>query len=630
MTIHRSSSAGPRARVRLQRVAGADAAGRDAASSPRRNGVPLTVPAIGVGCGLVLAFLALYVRTAARSIVVGDNPELITTAVVLGVAHPSGYPLLVLLGHLFSLLPVGPVAFRVNLLATVCGAGTVGLVYLTAWRLTRSWLPAAVAAVALGVNPLFWSWSLAFEAFCLNNLIAAAVIYLLALWQEQGRYSHLMAVAFLGGLGAANHQTIVLLAPVALFLSWRPLLHRPRLLLACIAAVALGLLPYAYIPWAAARHPFLSWGDVGSVSDLIALATRADYGIGTLVSAEKFSGGSWLARVTALAKSFLPVEGPLLLVGGVEIYRRSRAYFWLFLLAFIVTGPAFVAYANMNLSTEGALFTLERFFLLSHVVTAPVTGVGIVALRRLVIPVAGRRLGYATLGACAAVTLVVPAVFAYSAIDQSHNYLAEHYAEDVLASVPRGALLLATGDEHCFPLAFVQAVEGRRPDVTLVLPGLLPAAWYRRQLQARVPDLHLRPDPESGRVTVKSVIEANRSRPVAMVGPIDKSLANSYGPVLLGLTAWPSPAGERINLVDIVEKNEALLKRYRIPRAESINRHTYELFLLQAYARPVEWVATLYQQFGHDQDAAAWHQRALAIDPEYPGAKEGYAQVTAR
>ena len=64
----------------------------------------------------------LYFLTAARDIVVGDTPELITAAVTLGVAHPPGYPLFTMLGHLFTLLPFGSIPFRVNLLALPPGA----------------------------------------------------------------------------------------------------------------------------------------------------------------------------------------------------------------------------------------------------------------------------------------------------------------------------------------------------------------------------------------------------------------------------------------------------------------------------------------------------------------------------
>src|SRR5437764_6298231 len=91
-----------------------------------------------IAAAIVLLAGALYFLTAARDIVVGDTAELITAAVTLGVAHPPGYPLFTMLGHLFSLLSFGSIPFRVNLLAVVCGALTVGVVYFTAFRLTGS------------------------------------------------------------------------------------------------------------------------------------------------------------------------------------------------------------------------------------------------------------------------------------------------------------------------------------------------------------------------------------------------------------------------------------------------------------------------------------------------------------
>src|SRR5204863_4636431 len=126
----------------------------------------------------------LYFLTAARDIVVGDSPELITAAVTLGVAHAPGYPLFTMLGHLFSLLPIGQIPFRLNLLSVVCDALTAGVIYLTAARLTKSQLAAAIAALLLAVNSIFWEWSLAAEVFPLNNLFAAILILLLVAWHE--------------------------------------------------------------------------------------------------------------------------------------------------------------------------------------------------------------------------------------------------------------------------------------------------------------------------------------------------------------------------------------------------------------------------------------------------------------
>jgi transmembrane protein TMEM260 (protein O-mannosyltransferase) len=118
-----------------------------------------------IGMGAVVAALAaiLYGMSAARDIVVGDTPELVTAAIKPGVAHPPGYPLFTLLGHLFSLLPAGPLPFRLDLLAVVCGAGTVALVYFTALRLSGNRAASACAALVLAFTSLFWSWSLVAE-----------------------------------------------------------------------------------------------------------------------------------------------------------------------------------------------------------------------------------------------------------------------------------------------------------------------------------------------------------------------------------------------------------------------------------------------------------------------------------
>lgn len=72
----------------------------------------------------------LYALTAARNIVLGDSAEFVTTAITLSVAHPSGYPLLTLLGHTMAALPIGPLAARVNLLSAACGAVTAAILQI--------------------------------------------------------------------------------------------------------------------------------------------------------------------------------------------------------------------------------------------------------------------------------------------------------------------------------------------------------------------------------------------------------------------------------------------------------------------------------------------------------------------
>src|SRR6266852_2820992 len=205
-----------------------------------RRQPPFDVATFGIGATVTAIAGILYFLTAARDIVVGDSPELITAAVILGVAHAPGYPLFTMLGHLFSLLPFGSLPSRVNLLSVTCDALTIGVVYFSAFRLMKSRFAAAVATLVLAVNPTFWEWSLAAEVFPLNNLLAALLILLLIAWHEQPeRGAFLVAAFFVAGLASTNHQTIVLLGPAFCFVLWRcraTLFARPTILAICAVA----------------------------------------------------------------------------------------------------------------------------------------------------------------------------------------------------------------------------------------------------------------------------------------------------------------------------------------------------------------------------------------------------------
>jgi hypothetical protein len=203
--------------------------------------------------------------------------------------------------------------------------------------------------------------------FPLNNLLASILIYMLVAWHEQPqRFGLLVAAFFLAGLALTNHQTIVLTAPAFCFILWqrRAVLWKQRhLLLVCVGAFLIGLLPYAYVPWASARHPPYNWGNVSSLRDLVGLITRRSYGSRHLVSVAGYTGGSPLARIVALCSSFGPLAAPLIMLGMVQVYRHQRWYLWFSLIAFVCVGPLFVWITNLNLATApSALFVLQRFF----------------------------------------------------------------------------------------------------------------------------------------------------------------------------------------------------------------------------------------------------------------------------
>jgi hypothetical protein len=604
---------------------------------PRR---PLSYDAttLGVGATVVgLAFL-LYLLTAGRDIVVGDTPELITAAVTLGVPHPPGYPLFTMLGHLFSLLPLGPIPFRVNLLAATCDALTVGIVYLIALRLGGYRLAAAIAALMLAVSPIFWTWSLVSEVFPLNNLLASLLIYLLVTWHEQPERTGVLAAAFfVGGLALTNHQTIVLLVPAFCFVLWQGravLRARPQIFAVCIAAFFMGLLPYAYVPWAAARHPAYNWGGVSSLKDLFALITRQSYGARHLVSSTGYTGGSPVDRVLALCVSFGPLLGSVTLLGLIYAYRRQRWYFWFSILAFAGIGPFFVSITNLNLATAPfALYVLERFFILPHVVLAPLLALGVLMIAEFIashgpaLPIQPLRL-VAGVGLIAVLAILLTN---YRGIDQSHNHIARSFGEDVFATVEPGAILLASGDAIVLPLTYLRTVEGLRQDVTLVLLPLLPGDWYLRQLRERHPDLTIPFNHyDGGSNSLKMLIEANKGRTIVSVGNVpknDKSLAGSYRFYPHGLVNVIEPKSRDVSLQEIVSDNEQLLNRYRLPSPRGIKVKSFESEILSLYAQPALRIGNEYERVNLRQEARTWYQRAIALDPDLPQARAALARV---
>ncbi len=99
----------------------------------RRAAVDL---AVAVLAG-VLA-LAVYVRSLAPGLLWGDSAEFQFAAWLGGFAHPTGYPLYLMLGWLWThLLPFGDPAFRMNLFSAFSGGVAVSLFCLLVMRLIR-------------------------------------------------------------------------------------------------------------------------------------------------------------------------------------------------------------------------------------------------------------------------------------------------------------------------------------------------------------------------------------------------------------------------------------------------------------------------------------------------------------
>jgi len=211
---------------------------------------PLSKQDIGISALLAAGALALYVRTLAPSLLLGDGAEFQTLAATLGMAHPTGYPIYLLLGKLFTWLPIGTTAYRVNLLSACAAALALALLYLLGRRLGCRRSAALVGPLALGVCHLFWWHAVMAEVYTLGAMFLAGVLLLLFTWRHTGNWRWLLAAGLLGGLSLGVHTTVMLAAPavlIYLLLTTRRWADWAGAIAGAAAGVALALLAFVIL-----------------------------------------------------------------------------------------------------------------------------------------------------------------------------------------------------------------------------------------------------------------------------------------------------------------------------------------------------------------------------------------------
>jgi hypothetical protein len=538
-----------------------------------------------VACAVV-AF-AVYLATLAPTVVGGDSGELIAVGATLGVAHPPGYPLYTLLAKLFTFVPGGSVAQRVNLLSAVCGALAAGLLCRAVRRLTGDAWCGAAAAGLLAFSPLVWPYAVTAEVFPLNNLMVAALLLLLV---EADRVEGaalrrgLCAFALVSGLALSNHHTSVfVIAPFGAYLLWRARMLLDARLVALVAGAGLvGLLPYAYLPWAAARHPAVAFGDPSTWSGFWAHLLRQEYGTFRLASEETGAAGDWGPRVahvvSSLARSTF-LTAPLLALASLPAALRPRGR-----LVGLVAGTlalyvlGFAALANVRWDDLLHRTVQDRFWQQAVVLAAALAGVGLGEMRARMGRAGGVLAPVAAVGIAAAM-----AVAHFEAANHRGRVFFRDYGHAILDALPQGTILLVTSDEAVGAVRYLQAVEGQRPDVRILPTGQVTRPWLRPQASRLGIAL-----PEGSSFTARAFLDANVPRaPVFVVNRVPwlASLEEAYALWPVGLVEELTPKGAPPALHPWVLRVEEAYARFDPRQGERFAPGSWERYVSDNAAR---------------------------------------------
>jgi hypothetical protein len=192
----------------------------------------------------------LYIAGASHEPASWDTAELQGVPYILGISHPTGFPLYVLAGYVWShAIPVGSIAWRMNAMSGVAIAVACAAAYGVALQFGASRLVALAATLWFGVTSNVWSHAVRAEAQDLAVACSALAIYAFLRWMRGGSDRWFAAAFALAGLGMAAHPNALWILP-AFFVGAAISKRRPswRLVAGSLGLVILALMLYAYLP----------------------------------------------------------------------------------------------------------------------------------------------------------------------------------------------------------------------------------------------------------------------------------------------------------------------------------------------------------------------------------------------
>ncbi len=474
----------------------------------------------------MVVLLSAYLATSAPDLTVWDASELVTAAHTLGIPHPPGTPLWVMLAHIATQLfgSAGPARSVVLLSVWATAlAGGLGAAMTSPWIGARG---AVVAMVSAGAMMSVWSNATEAEVYAVALLHAVALLFA---GEHAGRRDVAHDVrarwrgllVFLAALTIPVHLSAIVALPAAMALAWRGRRPTLRETASYIALALLALSAVAILPLRARHAPVLDSGHPVTLRALLDVLQRAQYAVAGLwprraplwlqlgnvfewadwqvaFGAHPFAGPAWPRTSLSALWVWLAILGIRRLwqhdarVARALLLLLLSGTFGVALWLNLYAGPSFGAGVLPDSAAHEAR-ERDYFFVLGFWAWGMLAGVGLVAVgtrlaRRVSKPIANAVLAVAA----------VPLLLNGPLLDRRREPAASIprvFARMLLDAVPVNGVLVVAGDNDTFPLWYLQQVEAYRVDVTVVTAPLLAARWYREQLASRA---HL--------LTAKSVV----------------------------------------------------------------------------------------------------------------------------
>jgi hypothetical protein len=461
--------------------------------------------------GVIVAALLLvaYVTTLAPTVTYWDAGEFLSAIRTLGIPHPPGTPLYILVANVWAKVasPVFGFAYSVNLLSAISTAIACGIFATLMHRWTGDVVASVAGGLLAGLMSSVWLNANETEVYSPALLMSALLMLVAHLANETRESKWLVLLGYLFGLAWSLQLSALVAGPAALFLALGKLRGRRIPVLAMIVTAALGASAVLFMIVRAKHDPGINQGNPATWSALSDVITRRQYmpvsmwprqaplylQLGNL-----FEYADWQVALglhpeapPSIARTSFTIIYAIFGVVGFVWHRRIDKPSWRVLAFLFLCGSiGVVVYLNMKASPSyGGGFlpanakheARERdyFFALAFICWGLWAGAGAVR-------------SFARLGSGWSLAGIFVAALPFILNEPATNRSARpaataalDSARRILLPAPERAVVFAYGDNDTYPVWFAQRVENTRRDVTVVTIPLLGAGWYRAELARR-------------------------------------------------------------------------------------------------------------------------------------------------
>jgi hypothetical protein len=475
---------------------------------------------------IVAVTLVVYAFTMTPGLTFTDSGELAGVCSTLGIAHPTGYPLFTIVGHLWTMLP-WPMSdiVALNLFAAVCTAVAIALFFnvltlsLEIYRDTKPPQKAVkkkgkkkennekpqeeisdsairvisfTVALFFAFSPLVWAQAVAIEVYSLQLVMINLIIWsmLKAVKSESDFNKYYLLTALFIGLGFSNHMTTLLLLPGIFYLFFfRPGKKanfsgaRWKQLLILAIPFAIGLSLYLYLPLRAATLPEFNWGWVSRNLDKFLYHVQ-----GKQYQVWMFSGSDVVEEnlgifFSSSVKQLLWIGVIFFIAGLFYAIKRSKSMFAFWLIIII----SCVVY-SMNYN----IHDIETYFLTAFLGIFVFIAIAFISRLKCVLPIKALDGPYRFL-----IFPLLALIINFSSSDKSNDYAVEEFSDMLIENLDENAVIIsAQWDIWVSAFWYKQRVEGIRPDVVIIEKELLRRTWYFQQLKTWYPEIYEKSKPE--------------------------------------------------------------------------------------------------------------------------------------